>query len=304
MKHIALVFRPNIDSESIFKTLSDHFTNHCRFYLINPDDENQICKISKKNADSIGLTLQADCSENGLIDGETALFKKKPDCILVFGGDGTILRSLHYASNFHAPILGFNMGTLGFLTDCKINELIPSINMFINGKYQIEKRMLLDISVIRNNERIIHLPALNDAVIYKGELSKLITLKLFSNKRYVYETRCDGIITATPTGSTAYSMSSGGPIISPDMEAFVVNPLNPHVLSIRPMIFNAEDTLHFKLEEPHSSTVLQIDGVNVVQLLPKDKITIKRSTKKMCFIKLSHRTFYQILRKKLKMGKL
>ncbi len=296
MKHIGLVFRPKTTYESIINTLMDHFKDQCVFYLLQGDDFDGSCSLKYPpiSVQSVQITDLCKNQRTGI--------PAKLDYILVFGGDGTILRSMHYALGFHSSILGFNMGNLGFLTDCRISELIPSVSLLLKGKFQVEKRMLLDISVLRNNERIVHQPALNDAVIYKGELSRLISLKLYSNKRYVYETRCDGIITATPTGSTAYSMSSGGPIISPNMDAFIVNPLNPHVLSIRPMIFNAEDTLHYKLEEPHSSTVLQIDGINVIQLLPKDKVTIKCSAKKMSFIKLSHRTFYQILRKKLKMG--
>lgn len=196
------------------------------------------------------------------------------------------------------------MGILGFLTDGKISDLLSSLQNLLKGKYQIEKRMLIDVTVYRNKEKIVDMPALNDAVIYKGELSKLITIRLFANNRNVYKARCDGIIISTPTGSTAYSMSAGGPIISPDMEAIVVNSLSPHVLSIRPMVFNAANTLQFRLEEPHSSTVLQVDGINVMQLMPKDKVVIKRSAKKIRFIKLSHKTFYQILRSKLNMGKI
>ncbi len=317
MKTIALVFRPEIEYKNIIIELLSKFHQQCQFFiadhLLSHHPEPHTCVIKNQlepdyNCKSlkpshfiqIGLNQSEDDFEELPLQQEHTQF----DYLLVFGGDGTILRSMKDALHYHAAVLGFNMGSLGFLTDCKINELSISLNALLKGKFVIEKRMLLDITVFRNKKKLIHSLALNDSVIYKGELSKLISIKLYSNKRFVYATRCDGMITATPTGSTAYSMSSGGPIISPDIDAIVANPLNPHILSLRPMIFNAEDTLHFKLEEPHSSTVLQIDGVNLCQLLPKDNIVIKRSSKKMNFIKLSHHTYFQILRKKLSMGKL
>ncbi|HOE90999.1 MAG TPA: NAD(+)/NADH kinase [Candidatus Cloacimonadota bacterium] len=297
MKKIALVFRINVDVESIIKELMNNFAKSCYFYQFDIDEELEPCILQNKDACESAIRITD-------LQKDQRVSHVQPDYILVFGGDGTILRAMHFTLEMNAPVLGFNMGKLGFLTDGNIEDLIPSLNNLLKGKYQKEKRMLLDVSVYRNRVKIVDMPALNDAVIYKGELSKLITIRLFSNKRYVYKARCDGIIISTPTGSTAYSMSSGGPIISPDMEAMVVNSLSPHVLSIRPMVFNAENTLQFKLEEPHSSTVLQVDGINIVQLQSKDKIIIKRSNKKMSFIKLSHKTFYQILRKKLNMGKI
>lgn len=317
MKLIALVFRPEIDDRSIILELLREFSQQCRFFiteqLLNKHPESDSCVIKNqlepdyncknlKPSRYLEIELNADQQDYHALAMQNEM--SQFDYLLVFGGDGTILRSMKDALHYRAAVLGFNMGSLGFLTDCKINELSISINTLLKGKFAIEKRMLLDITVFRNKKKLIHSLALNDSVIYKGELSKLISIKLYSNKRFVYETRCDGMITATPTGSTAYSMSSGGPIISPDIDAIVANPLNPHILSLRPMIFNAEDTLHFKLEEPHSSTVLQIDGVNLCQLMPKDNIIVKRSAKKLSFIKLSHHTYYQILRKKLSMGKL
>lgn len=272
MKKIGLFFKPEVFSDEIVKELIANFHQRSEFFIIN----------------------QNELTENEKI--------KKLDYIFVFGGDGTILKSIPHALKYQAAILGFNMGNLGFLTDCKINELKDSTEQVLNGKYVYENRMLLEVSLYRKQQRILQHLALNDCVVYKGELSKLITLKFFSNNRYVYETRCDGIITATPTGSTAYSLSSGGPIIIPTMDAIIVTPINPHILSIRPMLFSDKDTLHFRIEEPHSSTVMQVDGDNVFTLLPKDKVLIKRSQKKLRFVKLSHRTYFQILRKKLHMG--
>jgi NAD+ kinase len=273
MKKIGLFFRPEVNAEGICRHLENSFKGRIEIFPIEQNDAVSDLKV------------------------------KKLDYLFVFGGDGTILKSMPIAIKYQAAVLGFNMGNLGFMTDCKINELIESTEQVLNHKFQYENRMLLEVSLYRRNQKIKQFLALNDCVIYKGELSKLITLKLFSNNRYVYETRCDGIITATPTGSTAYSLSSGGPIIVPEMDALIVTPMNPHILSIRPIIFSDKDTIHYRIEEPHSSTVMQLDGDNVMTLMPKDKIVIKSSQKKMKFVKLSHRTYYQILRKKLHMGK-
>lgn len=235
------------------------------------------------------------------------LEKPAPQCNLdfwlVFGGDGTILRTVDFAMAAGIPILGVNLGRLGFLTECGLHELVHSVDSLLDGKYNILERMMLKIVLRRNGETIYRGTALNDAVIHKGTVPRLIDIRVHSNRRYVLETRCDGMIASTPTGTTAYSLSSGGPILSPVMEAIVFAPLNPHVLSVRPMVFHASDIIKFTMIRTFNGTLLQLDGRNVQTLRDKDEITISRANRKVQFIKLSNRTFYQILRKKLHMGK-
>ena len=222
------------------------------------------------------------------------------DIILVFGGDGTILKAKDFSIIYDAPILGINTGNLGFLSEITPEELIRSIDYLLEGKYKVQSRMMLKVYVKRDKEKIPLDNALNDVVIYKGVTPKLIDISLYSNGRNVLETRCDGLILATPTGSTAYSLSAGGPILSPIMNAIVAAPLNPHVLTVRPMVFSANDILSLKV---YPKSLVQIDGQNSFELKNGDKLFATASEKRINFIKFGNRTFYQILRKKLHMGK-
>ena len=227
----------------------------------------------------------------------------KIDYIFCFGGDGTILRSVEYSILHNAPVLGVNFGKLGFLSDSTIREIRHSIDELQNGNFHLEKRMMLDIYVYRNKELIYSDLSLNEAVLSKGIISKLIKIRLYANRHFVYETRSDGMIISTPTGSTAYSLSAGGPIILPTMEAILVTALNPHAFTIRPMVF-AGDT-QFEIRIPIDNEVyLQTDGKNRYLLQHDDKIIIRKSLQSLKFIKLKNKTFYKLLRKKLYMGKI
>lgn len=225
------------------------------------------------------------------------------DWILVFGGDGTILRAKDIAIETGAPVLGINLGYLGFLSEASLTELRSSISKLMQNRYRILSRMLLSCAVRRDSQIIHSSKALNDVVIYKAETPRLIHARLYNSKRFVLDMRCDGVIAGTPTGSTAYSLSAGGPILSPDMQAIIVSPLNPHLLSIRPMVFNAKDKLMMKIYGLERSAWLQIDGVNCLELQNDDEVMITASKQTVQFIKLNNRTFYQILRKKLHLGK-
>ncbi len=228
---------------------------------------------------------------------------EKLDGILSFGGDGTFLRAMHFSLKYDSPLLGINLGKLGFLSDSSLRELEKSIDHLKNNKYKIQKRMLLKVVLKRDGNNIFSDLALNDAVIYKGDTPRLTGIKISSNKRFVLGTRCDGIIISTPTGSTAYSLSAGGPLLSPVMDAIIMAPLNPHNLSVRPMVFSANDRLEFEVLESHSEGILQLDGKNTINLKKNDEIHITSASRKVEVIKLSNKTFYQILRKKLHMGR-
>jgi NAD+ kinase len=227
----------------------------------------------------------------------------KLDAILSFGGDGTFLRAMHFSLKYNAPLLGVNLGKLGFLSDSSLRELEKSIEHLKHNKFKIQKRMLLKVVAKRNGKTIFSDLALNDCVIYKGQTPQLTEIKISSNKRFVLDTRCDGIIISSPTGSTAYSLSAGGPLLSPVMDAIIVAPLNPHILSVRPMVFSADDKLEFQILESHWDGVLQLDGRNTIQLKEKDEIFITAASRKVEVIKLTNKTFYQILRKKMHMGR-
>lgn len=283
MKNFGIFFNPHYqEKNSIFKLLQKiHQNKELNFYKF---------EAQKK--------LLPDFIE--LITEEKF---QKLDCIFSFGGDGTFLQAVKYSLITNAPLLGINLGKLGFLSDSSISELAKSIDDLKNNKFKVQKRMMLRAVVKRKNKMIASAIALNDAVIYKGETPKLIDLRFYADRRFVMETRCDGIIIATPTGSTAYSLSAGGPIISPLMNAFIVAPINPHILSVRPMVFGANNKLIFHLKDSDSTSVLQLDGINIQKLKAEDEIAISVASQKVNFIKLTNKTFYQILRKKIHMGK-
>ncbi|NLN35982.1 MAG: NAD(+)/NADH kinase [Candidatus Cloacimonetes bacterium] len=225
------------------------------------------------------------------------------DCILVFGGDGTILRAKDLALKTGAPILGINLGYLGFLSESTLPEISASIRDLVAGKYKILSRMLITCMLKRGDKVIQQGQALNDVVVYKGENPGLINTRIFAKGRYVFDARCDGVVVCTPTGSTAYSLSAGGPILAPQMKAMVLSPLNPHILTIRPMVFPSDEKLCLKIYKLSQSAWLQIDGSNVCPVQEQDELHITASPGEVRFIKLSKRTFYRILRNKMHLGK-
>ena len=225
------------------------------------------------------------------------------DCILVFGGDGTILRAKELALKTDAPILGINLGYLGFLSESTLPEISGSIRDLIEGKYSLLGRMLIKCTLRRKGEDPLTWEALNDAVVYKGENPGLINARIYANRRYVFDMRCDGVIVCTPTGSTAYSLAAGGPILAPQMKAMVLTPLNPHLLTIRPLVFSAEEKLKLRIYKLPQNAWLQIDGENVSPIHENDEIHITASKRSVNFIKLNKRSFYRILRNKMHLGK-
>ncbi|MCB5260026.1 MAG: NAD(+)/NADH kinase [Candidatus Cloacimonetes bacterium] len=294
MKNFAVYINPGFaDQSSIFKLL----------YRLK--EENSSLAHSGNDLHFFGDSSQQDILQDPVqvvdFDG-----KKKVtaiDCILVFGGDGTILKAKEIALKTGAPILGINLGYLGFLSESTLPEISSSIRDLVEGRYKILSRMLINCSLKRKDRIILQEDALNDAVVYKGENPGLINARIFASGRYVFDARCDGVVVCTPTGSTAYSLSAGGPILAPQMKAMVLSPLNPHLLTIRPMVFPAEEKLSLKIYKLSQSASLQIDGSNVCPINEKDEIHISASNREVHFIKLSKRTFYRILRNKMHLGK-
>lgn len=267
------------------------------------DQSNETLNKLKKLAESESVKLYIFQEQNKFSHMFPVLKKNEIDCILVFGGDGTILRTVKYSLKYKKPILGINLGHLGFLSEISLHELQHSICELKKKKYKILSRMMLKASIKRSSGESVSYKALNDVVISKGDSPKLINLRVYSNRRYVFSTRCDGMIAASPTGSTAYALSAGGPIISPVMDAIVVVPITPHVLTVRPMVFPADENVSFIIEGDYDNCCLQIDGNNLERLYDGDKVTITSAQNKVDFVKLSNRTFYKILRQKMHLGK-
>ena len=222
------------------------------------------------------------------------------DIMITLGGDGTILSAAQEILEKDIPILAINMGSLGYLADVKLEESFSMLDNILLGKYSVEKRHFLEV---KKNDEIFY--ALNELVIAKGGLkSKLINVEVYSNERFINKYRADGIIVSTPTGSTAYSLSAGGPIIHPELSALSITPLSPQSLTARPIIVGGDAKLSFKISSRDDDVHMDIDGKMNYKIEEKDVIEATLSTKTLTLIKPENRDYFKILREKLKWGDL
>jgi NAD+ kinase len=222
------------------------------------------------------------------------------DMIVVLGGDGTILESARRAADRATPIIGINLGRLGYMAELELSE-IDMLDRYFKGEYTIEKRSMVSVEITDMHGNLKSCAnALNDAVVSNGSISRIVDLELYNADEQVASYRSDGIIVATPTGSTAYSMSAGGPIISPDVSCFCVTPICPHSLAARPIIFPDTTTLKIKnVCVREKSLYLTLDGRNNYEIVRGDVITIKKSELSTNLIRLRKSDFYNKLRKKM-----
>jgi NAD+ kinase len=229
------------------------------------------------------------------------------DIVIAAGGDGTLLRAARAVGNRMIPVLGVNVGSLGFLTEVTVEEVYQSLEEIIGGDFKYEDRMNVDGAVFRNGELIESVTALNDIVINKGALSRVIEVKIAVDCGYVTTYTADGLIISTPTGSTAYSLSAGGPIVNPAMDALIATPICPHTLAVRPMILAPTQELSVDLWAGHSlhgepEVKLTVDGQVGFDLLSGDRIVFTRSEQKTRLVLSGYKTFYEVLSSKLKWG--
>lgn len=222
------------------------------------------------------------------------------DLLLVLGGDGTILQVLHELCDEFRPILGINLGTLGFLTCVSAAAWPQALDAIAAGTYQLSERALLDVQIVRGGQSFARFIALNDAVISRGELSRLIKLNVAVDGATLSEYNADGLIVATPTGSTAYSLSAGGPVLTPDSGVFVVTPICPHVLTMRPVIVSESSRIEITPSPDQPEIFLSLDGQDSVRILPGDLIRITQAPQRLPLAMLPDTSFFEVLRQKLK----
>jgi NAD+ kinase len=232
---------------------------------------------------------------------------RQSDLVIALGGDGTLLRTARAVGDRLIPVLGVNVGSLGFLTEVTVDEMYESLEEILGGAFHYEDRMNVDGRVLRNGDQIEKFTALNDIVINKGALSRVIEIKLAVDCGYVTNYTADGLIISTPTGSTAYSLSAGGPIVNPAMEAIIATPICPHTLAVRPMILAPTQELSVDLWAGHSlhgepEVKLTVDGQVGFDLFCGDRIVFSKSEQKTRLVLSGYRTFYEVLSSKLKWG--
>jgi NAD+ kinase len=224
------------------------------------------------------------------------------DLLVVLGGDGTILRTVRFVGEYDIPIVGINLGEFGYLTEVNLNEMYSALELIVKGEYQTDKRMMLDITIRQGEETIRQQSILNDVVITRGNLSRILNLETTVNEGYLTTFRADGIIISTPTGSTAYSLSAGGPIVFPEQDSFIINPICPFTLTNRPIIIPDDAEIKVILWTKGQGATLTLDGQVSYTMRSGDSILVKKSLYVTNLVSSPHRDYMEILRTKLGWG--
>jgi NAD+ kinase len=243
----------------------------------------------------------AEQRTRGICVGPPEDLVKQVDMVSVFGGDGTLLYAARLIGASGIPIIGINLGSLGFLTEVKLDEMHDAFELVLSGNYQLEERVLLNVEVIRDEQVLAQFLALNDAVINKGALARMIELEVSVNSQPVLFTRADGLIISTPTGSTAYSLAAGGPILYPTLDAFIVAPICPHTLTNRPVVIPDKDVVTVCLRRG-ADVMLTVDGQVGMPLQPQDYLRVRRAESTLKLVLPFGNNFFKLLREKLRWG--
>ena len=224
------------------------------------------------------------------------------DVVVVMGGDGTMLSIARTLAPHGAPLIGINQGHLGFLTDITMDSMLDAVAEILSGQYVAEERILLVAQVRRNDATVFESAAFNDVVVGKGGIGRLIELEIAINSEYVYSQRADGLVVTTPTGSTAYALSAGGPIMHPKLEAIALVPVCPHTLSARPIVVSSQSRIEIKLTHADDARV-HFDGQHNFDLLTDDEVWITRASRPVTLLHPHSYSYYDTLRQKLHWGK-
>jgi len=273
-----------------------------------------ICIVAKNNPAAIqaGEGLQSWLAARNI---QATLLLNEPEphypplpaetkVIVVFGGDGTLLSAARHYGQDGIPILGVNVGGLGFVTAVNLGKLYPIMEMVLQEDFQVEERMQLIGTVIRQGEILCQQSVLNDVVMNKGALARIVELKTFIDNEYLTTYRADGLIVSTPTGSSAYSLAAGGPIVFPTLQAITLIPICPFMLTNRPLILPDAVTIAVVLDERSRDVFLTYDGQVGFSLQPHDIIEIKKAPGVIRLIKSPYKNYFEILRTKLRWGEL
>lgn len=243
----------------------------------------------------------ASVGENGAVAGYDEI-GAQAELAIVLGGDGTMLAAARALARHKVPLAGINQGRLGFMTDIALSEMAESVGAILEGRGSIEERALLEAGILRGGRSILSTLALNEAVVSKGSQARLIEFKLAIDGEYVYALRADGVIVATPTGSTAYALSAQGPILQPTVRAFALVPLNPHVLSARPVSVSDASVIEIELVRAVDARA-HFDGFALTDLQEGDRLVLRRSADAIRFVHPPGYSYFTMLREKLRWSK-
>jgi NAD+ kinase len=222
------------------------------------------------------------------------------DLLIVLGGDGTMIATARLVSGRGTPVLGVNLGTLGYLAEFAAEDVIRALESVMKGEYEIDHRMMLDWQVLRDGDQVGTGSALNDVVVNKSALARIIDIDCTVGSHYVTTYRADGLIVSTPTGSTAYNLSAGGPIITPGAEVIAISPICPHALTNRPIVLPHQAEIKLRVDTREQEVMLTSDGQTGLPLMSGDSVSIKKSPKTFNIVVAKDRDYFKILRNKLK----
>ncbi len=224
------------------------------------------------------------------------------EMIIVLGGDGTLLSVARLVGDHEVPILGVNLGGLGFLTEITLEELYRVLERVVQGDFVTDERVVLNAAVIRRGERMVEFTVLNDAVINKGALARIVDLETTINGEYLTTFKSDGLIISTPTGSTAYNLSAGGPIVYPSLHCIIITPICPHTLTNRPIMIPDDVEIRAMLKTKQQEVTLTLDGQQGFTLEFEDVVEVRKAEGRILLIKSPYRHYFEVLREKLKWG--
>ena len=282
MKKVAIL--PNVQKDKGLET-----TKRLVNYLLDKGCEPQ---LSQEVAELAEMPQYARAEED---------LYRHSDLLISLGGDGTLLGIGRRTARFDKPILGINLGTLGFLTAEEKTHAEAAIDKVLSGEYKLEKRMMLECSIAKGDERTSGIIALNDICITRGNLYKILEFHVFVNDEYVDTLLADGVIICTPTGSTAYNLSAGGPVLKADAQIMAITPISPHTLTSRPIVVSAEDVVTVEVRPSREDTPFMVsaDGQDNFTLTGRNVVQIKKAEVCTTIIKTKPQSFYDVLRHKL-----
>ncbi len=283
IKCVGVVVKPNhSEAWQTACELAEWFEKRGISLIGSPHEEAEICPVERVGAEE---------------------FQEKADLIVVLGGDGTMISTARLIGKREVLVLGINYGSLGYLTEFRIEEMFPALEEILKGNYQRDSRVMLEVEHHRKGEKLASGRVLNDVVINKAVLARIIEIEVNLNTYFVNNFRADGLIVATPTGSTAYSLSAGGPIVYPSMNAVVLTPICPFTLTNRPIVIPDSAEINLRLKNESDGVVLTLDGQIGYQMQTDDCVKIRKSPTNFNLVQPPNRNYFDVLRNKLKWGR-
>lgn len=302
MRHFFIIANPFKDPElETAKQIADFIIRAGGSCKIHLRGDRQLCGDAQRHNEKVRQNAEIQAQSSTYTDA--AQIPPETECILVLGGDGTLIEAARDTSGLNIPLLGINLGSLGFLTEVEKTGVTEALMQLLSDSYQIGSRMMLTGQISRDGRCLERSHALNDIVITRSGSLQIIHFHIYVNGQFLNEYNADGVILSTPTGSTGYNMSAGGPIVEPSAKLIVITPICPHTLNTRSIVLSAEDEIVIEMAEGKKDAPLRaevnFDGGHASPLMLGDKVIVTRSERTTDIIKLSRASFLEVLHKKM-----